>query len=136
MSRELRKTAPPKVRAWGGAPMHSLHWGGAARAAPMGKARELALGTIVASAYLLSGCDSCGSEKPYTPFGVASSIASVASTPAPVASTPPPDAGAPEPRKAVLTPVGAREFTAGAVKLTAPDGRDFEQILSADLDGD
>lgn len=91
-------------------------------------------------AALPAGCDGCGKDKPYTPFGVASG------SPAPSASAPE-DAGAAEPdaraerprfvpRMATTTPERATRFTFDGREVEAPAGRAFERGLSADFDGD
>ena len=93
----------------------------------------------------VSACDSCGSQKPYTPFGVASSTPS-ASNGASEAATK--DSSA-EPgsaqagavgfavRKAELVPGDAAQVWSGSdLNLKAPEARRFIQVLPADFDGD
>jgi hypothetical protein len=97
--------------------------------------RRLLLGSAPALAFTVSGCKGCGSEKPYTPFGVASSLPSVATS-----AGPPPSSSAPPPafaeKKAVSTPKRATQITLGERDLESPPGRVFDQVLTADLDGD
>jgi hypothetical protein len=91
-----------------------------------------------------SGCNGCGSDKPYTPFGVASTQ--------PPASVEPPlnaalDAGpSPTPaasassgfaaRKAELVPGAPRAWQGSGLSLISPEERGFAQVLPADFDGD
>ncbi|MEO8902228.1 MAG: hypothetical protein ABI488_10120 [Polyangiaceae bacterium] len=83
-------------------------------------------------------CNGCGSEKPYTPFGVASSVPSTDVAPS----------AAPAPTIAVAAPLGfalhRAELVPGAptawqgsgLDLQAPPSRRFAQVLPADFDGD
>jgi len=84
----------------------------------------------------LPGCK-CGSDKPYTPFGVASSLPSVAPS---VAAPPPSASAAPEPefpiKKSLPAPKQATHVDVGDRGFDAPAPRVFEQLLAADLDGD
>jgi len=101
--------------------------------------RAAAFAAIVGACGPLAGCDSCSSKKPYTPFGVASSLPRV---------EPPPTGSVPDPvpvptasagfaaRKAELVP-GAPEVWQGSdLNLSAPTGRRFAQVLPTDFDGD
>lgn len=101
-------------------------------------ARLAALGVVLGSC---SGCSGCGSDKPYTPFGVASSlptepsavpVASTEGSAAPAASTPPGFAA----RKADLVPGAPKTWAGEGQSLTAPEARGFAQVLAADFDGD
>jgi len=101
-------------------------------------ARPAALFALLAA---FSGCNGCGSDKPYTPFGVASSLPTESSA-APVL---PADAGAAPvasaasgfaARKADLVPGSPKTWQGGDLNLTAPDARGFAQVLAADFDGD
>src|SRR5688572_18849424 len=87
-------------------------------------------------AFGLSGCR-CGDEKPYTPFGVASSLgdAETPKVPSTSASAASADAGAPI-EKSVLAPRDAKRWSLGGRELAAPDGFVFEQGIPADFDGD
>lgn len=94
-----------------------------------------------ASGFLLcaTGCDGCGREKPYTPFGVASTLPNPLSSSS--ASAPPSAESSAEPprfaaKHAELAPHGATRFTLDNRELTAPTGRVFALGLSAELDGD
>jgi len=88
----------------------------------------------------LAGCDGCGSNKPYTPFGVASSLPSVLPpvTPAPVASSAPAPSASTgfAVRKAELVPDAPATWEGSDLKLSAPSGRRFAQVLASDFDGD
>jgi len=97
------------------------------------------LGVVLGSSLCgTAACNGCGSEKPYTPFGVASSLPSAEQAPslAPEAIvTPAPSAGFAA-RKAELVP-GAPDVWQGAgLDLKAPDTRRFAQVLPGDFDGD
>jgi hypothetical protein len=92
----------------------------------------LALGSAQAS------CDGCR-DKPYTPFGVASTplsnpLASASVAPEPSGSAAPPPKFAVRPAEAA--PLGATRFTLGSRELSAPPGRAFALGLSADFDAD
>lgn len=94
-----------------------------------------ALGLVAAlSSMTLQGCK-CGSDKPYTPFGVASSLPSVADSAAPPPSASAPAAPFPE-KKSVAAGERGTELELGGRKLESPAGRVFDQVLTADLDGD
>jgi hypothetical protein len=89
-----------------------------------------------------SACNGCGSEKPYTPFGVASTLPSATSEAAPPAI---PDPGAaPTPsvpagfaaRKAELVPGAPRAWQGANLSLISIEERGFAQVLPADFDGD
>ena len=91
-----------------------------------------------------SGCNGCGADKPYTPFGVASTLSSA------TAELPPPavpDAGlSPTPapsvssgfavRKAELVPGAPRAWQGANLSLITPAALGFAQVLPADYDGD
>ncbi len=97
------------------------------RAAPLLAACALSLGS--------PGCR-CSDNKPYTPFGVASSLGDAEAPPASASSaTPPVDAGSLV-EKSVLAPPNSRRWSLGGSELAAPEGFVFEQGLSADFDGD
>jgi len=94
---------------------------------------------VVASApvvFGLSGCR-CGDEKPYTPFGVTSSLGDAETPPAlsASASAVPTDAGSLV-EKSVLAPPDAKRWSLGGRELVAPDGFVFNQGIPADPDGD
>src|SRR5689334_8890494 len=90
--------------------------------------------TIAAS--LAPGCK-CSSEKPYTPFGVASSLPEAA-PPASASVSAAPSSSAPgfAPRKAELAPGGVRTWNLGGRTIEAPASRRFEQAIVSDFDGD
>ena len=99
-------------------------------------------GLAIAASFLLgvfsSGCDGCGSKKPYTPFGVASTLPNL--EPAPSST---PDAVTPmvvpsgfAPRKAELVPSAPATWQGSGLNLSAPDGQRFAQVLPADFDAD
>jgi hypothetical protein len=99
--------------------------------------RRLSLGaafTIAAS--LAPGCK-CSSEKPYTPFGVASALPEAAAPASPSASAAP-TSSAPgfAPRKAELAPGGVRTWNLGGRSIEAPASRRFDQAIVSDFDGD
>ncbi|HEY4160021.1 MAG TPA: hypothetical protein VGM29_18040 [Polyangiaceae bacterium] len=87
---------------------------------------------------LTSGCNSCSADKPYTPFGVASSLpvesantalASAApSSPAPLGST------GFSTRKSLLAPAASKHFAIGDGAIDAPPGFSFAQVLPADYE--
>ncbi|MET0790742.1 MAG: hypothetical protein ABW061_04415 [Polyangiaceae bacterium] len=87
----------------------------------------------------LSACDSCSSQKPYTPFGVASGVSGAEQAPSP---PPEPSSAAPASsagfavRKAVLVPGVASTWSGSELNLKAPDKRRFVQVLPSDFDGD
>jgi len=85
--------------------------------------------------WAVSGCK-CDSEKPYTPFGVASTTPASAAvvSAAPSASAPAPSGFVP--RKAELAPGGVKSWNLGGTTIEAPADRHFEQGVVADLDGD
>jgi len=102
-------------------------------------ARLLALLALVP----IPACDGCGrSEKPYTPFGVASALptssASDEALAADAAATPSPDAGSAEfaTRQAIAAPGGATRWTLDGRALDAPSERAFALGLVADFDTD
>ena len=97
-------------------------------------------GSFLGLSWAISGCEGCGSNKPYTPFGVASSLPRVELPAPPVlepATTAAPTASAGfAARKAELVP-GAPETWQGLdLNLSAPAGRRFAQVLACDFDGD
>jgi hypothetical protein len=100
--------------------------------------RALTFGVLLGSSWAISGCDGCGSKKPYTPFGVASSLPRV-EPPAPSAPDP-----APAPsttagfavHKAELVPGNPQNWQGSDLNLDAPAGRRFAQVLPTDFDGD
>ncbi len=89
--------------------------------------------------WTLGSCKGCGEDRPYTPFGVASSLPPQTLTP-PVAavSMDPRDAGIARfaPQKATRAPSQARQWRLGSHSLAAPEGMVFHSGLAADLDGD
>lgn len=87
---------------------------------------------------LASGCDSCNEERPYTPFGVASSAAISASAPSAPASTGPRNGDAASFRPAALrrAPPRASLWKIAGLALEAPPDRRFSTGLVADFDGD
>jgi hypothetical protein len=97
----------------------------------------LAITALLANA----GCDSCGRDKPYTPFGVASSVPMAASGEAPPAA-PSGSALAPEKsgfavQKALVAPANAAQrWQLEGFDLRAPQGRAFAQAVLFDADGD
>ena len=102
--------------------------------------RALTFAALAGVSGALAGCDGCGSNKPYTPFGVASSLPSVAPVARPAAAPEP----APAPsasagfaaRKAELLPDAPATWEGSDLKLSAPSGRRFAQVLAGDFDGD
>lgn len=95
---------------------------------------------LFAAPALLSACESCRHERPYTPFGVTSALpasASASAAPAPSGSAPPllpgPDTSV---KKAVMAPAAARRWSLEGRELDAPAGRYFEQALVSDFDAD
>jgi len=95
-------------------------------------------GALLGFSWALSGCDGCGSNKPYTPFGVASSLPS-APPPKPSISELPPPPAVPTGfavRKAELVPGASEKWQGSDLDLSAPAGRRFAQVLAADFDGD
>ncbi|MFO7181623.1 MAG: hypothetical protein DIU78_023175 [Pseudomonadota bacterium] len=84
------------------------------------------------------GCEGCRSEKPYTPFGVASALPTVSASPS-ASVAPSAAASAEEPpavKQAFLAPPNATRLTVGEVEIESPRGRVFEQALTTDTDGD
>ena len=104
----------------------------------LGLGRGLTLGALAALACGVSACDGCGSQKPYTPFGVASALPSaepvLAALPelgvAPVASS------GFAVRKAELVPAAAEAWQGSGLSLNAPSARRFAQVLPGDFDDD
>lgn len=88
---------------------------------------------LAAAAVLLGGCKGCEHDKPYTPFGIASSLPSA---PPSASVAPSASAAAFSPHHSELSPAGAKNWSFAGRKLDAPRGRVFEQALSADFDGD
>jgi hypothetical protein len=102
-------------------------------------ALRVALGSALSG---LCACNGCGSEKPYTPFGVASSLPSappIANETAEVGSA---GAAALEhsagyaARKAELVPGAPEAWQGAGLDLKAPSTRRFAQVLVGDFDGD
>jgi hypothetical protein len=91
-------------------------------------------------AALCAGCDGCQSEKPYTPFGPASSWEDEASAPVDAgerAGDASADAGpAFTPKRAIVAPKNARKWTLEGQEIVAPEGRHFELGLASDFDHD
>lgn len=86
---------------------------------------------------LVTACQGCRDEKPYTPFGVASALpppptASAAATEAPSAAPPAKIAA----KKALLAPADAQRWTVAGRDIESPPGRRFEQAIDADFDAD
>jgi hypothetical protein len=81
----------------------------------------------------LSGCK-CGSEKPYTPFGMASAAPSESVASAPPSAAPVSSGFAP--KKAELAPGGVKRWNIDGTTLEAPPDRRFDQGVVADLDAD
>ena len=94
-------------------------------------------GLALALAGAQASCDGCR-EKPYTPFGVASTLpnplASVSAPPETSGTPPPPPKFAARPAEAA--PLGATRFTLSGRELAAPPGRAFALGISADFDAD
>ncbi|MEO7032189.1 MAG: hypothetical protein ABI548_00080 [Polyangiaceae bacterium] len=86
----------------------------------------------------VSACNGCGSEKPYTPFGVASSLPSAnvapSAAPAPTIAVAAP-MGFPR-RRAELVPGAPAAWQGSGLDLQAPPSRRFAQVLPADFDDD
>ena len=105
---------------------------------------EAALLSAVLGSSLLGtqACNGCGSEKPYTPFGVASSLPSppnaeqAAPSGAPEAVAPPAPSAAFAARKAELAAGAPAAWQGAGLDLKAPDARRFAQVLPGDFDGD
>lgn len=95
------------------------------------------LGALIALP-LAAGCDGCGKDKPYTPFGVASGLPSAVAEAD--AGPDEPDAGLPRPkfvvRVASPAPDRATRWSLDGRELAAPAGRVFERGIAADFDGD
>lgn len=93
----------------------------------MGKRPEPWAAALLLLPQFLLGCDGCEKEKPYTPFGVTTSL------PATDASAPAPSASAkPEPGKfapAVVAPAGSRKLRMGELMLEAPARYTFDRAL-------
>lgn len=73
-------------------------------------------------------CNGCGKDKPYTPFGVASSLPAAA----PSAEAPAPSSATPEPqlaRRAQIAPPQAQRWNVAGLDLQSPPGRIFAQGL-------
>ena len=92
----------------------------------------------------VSACDSCGSQKPYTPFGVASGTPSAPAAPSVEPSAEPGSAQAGAAgaagfavRKAELVAGDAAQtWTGSELNLKAPEAFHFVQVLASDFDGD
>jgi hypothetical protein len=110
--------------------------------------QQLSLSALSRFAFLsgalcgFSGCNGCGSEKPYTPFGVASAAPSASAEPLASAALDPSAAPANSansgfaPRKAELVPGAPRAWQGSGLSLISPEERAFAQVLPADFDGD
>ncbi|HEX3851952.1 MAG TPA: hypothetical protein VHW01_13360, partial [Polyangiaceae bacterium] len=85
-----------------------------------------------------AACNGCGSEKPYTPFGVASSSPSAVQAPsgAPEIVAPAAPSAGFAARKAELVPGAPEAWQSAGLDLKAPDARRFAQVLPGDFDGD
>jgi len=96
------------------------------------------VGALLSGCWALAGCDSCSSNKPYTPFGVASSLPRVEPPASSLAEPTPAPAGSTgfAVRKAELVPDSAESWQGSDLKLSAPPGRRFAQVLPTDFDGD
>jgi hypothetical protein len=94
--------------------------------------------TLWGFCWALPGCDGCGSSKPYTPFGVASSLPSAQPSARPIAepAPAPPAATGFAIRKAELVPGAPEVWQGSELNLSAPPGRRFAQVLATDFDGD
>jgi hypothetical protein len=109
------------------------------QAFPSGKPARLA--ALFAALGGFSACNGCGSEKPYTPFGVASALPSAALEAPPAASdsSAAPAASASSGfavRRAELVPGAPRQWQGDNLSLITPAERGFSQVLTADFDGD
>jgi hypothetical protein len=96
-------------------------------------------GSLLGVSWALSGCDGCGANKPYTPFGVASSLPSEPPPKAAGSELPPPPPAASAgfaARKAELVPGATEKWQGSDLDLSAPAGRRFAQVLASDFDGD
>lgn len=93
--------------------------------------RRAELQAAAALCLLLGGCDGCQKEKPYTPFGVTSSVPEPAE-PAESAE-PAPSANAKQApgkyRSAVVAPAGSRKLRMGELTLDAPPRYLFDRAL-------
>jgi len=102
--------------------------------------RGLLFVSLLGASWALSGCDGCGANKPYTPFGVASSLpreeppAALAVPAVTPAATPAATGFAV--RKAELVPGVPETWQGSDLNLKAPTGRRFAQVLVADFDAD
>jgi hypothetical protein len=99
----------------------------------------LAVGVLAGLLCGVSGCDGCGSNKPYTPFGVASAWPSAEPKASPAPELGNAGAGASNAfatRKAELVPAAPRTWQGAGLELSAPEGRGFAQVLPADFDQD
>ncbi|HEY1536780.1 MAG TPA: hypothetical protein VGF76_22315, partial [Polyangiaceae bacterium] len=97
------------------------------------------LGAVLGSSLFgAAACNGCGSEKPYTPFGVASSLPSAELAPsiAPEVAVAPAAAAGFASRKAELVPGALSAWQGPGLDLQAPDARRFAQVLPGDFDGD
>lgn len=92
----------------------------------MGKRAELAAAALLSLPLLSLGCEGCEKEKPYTPFGVTTSVPAEPSAPAPSTSA------KPEPGKfapAIAAPPGSRKLRMGELLLEAPARYIFDRAL-------
>lgn len=91
----------------------------------------LAAASIAVGALALSGCKGCRSDRPYTPFGVTSSLPS-----APPSAAPLPSASAAAPADptfhAVDAPKNATRLRIGEREVEAPAGRVFARVIAYD----
>ena len=88
-----------------------------------------------ALAFVSQGCR-CSDDRPYTPFGVATSFGDAEAPPPPPPSAVTSVDASSLVEKSVLAPPGSRRWSLGGRELAAPDGFVFDQAVSADLDGD
>ncbi len=94
----------------------------------MGKRAELWAAALLSLPLFSLGCDGCEKEKPYTPFGVTTSVPTTdTSAPAPSASVAKPEPGKFAP--AVVAPAGSRKLRMGELMLEAPKRYLFDRAL-------
>ncbi|HLV66321.1 MAG TPA: hypothetical protein VKY73_10945 [Polyangiaceae bacterium] len=84
----------------------------------------------------VAGCEGCRSEKPYTPFGVASALPTVSASVSASASAAAPPEAPTAVKRAFFAPREATRLNVGEVEIESPRGRVFEQALTTDVDGD
>jgi hypothetical protein len=85
---------------------------------------------------LLTSCESCERERPYTPFGVASSQPQAAARPSASAPEEMAEPDAFVPLFSERAPEGATRWRLFGEEVEAPRGRVFQVGLRADFDGD